>query len=368
MVRIVDRYLFKALSGAFLLGLLILLFLMLAHQCMRLADLLMGQGMDLATLVRVFLLLLPPLFLRTIPMAVMLASVVTFHRLTLDREIVALQSAGISLLRMSRPAFAFSLCAAMLTLLAAYGTRSTEGHSLKSRALGLIKTQVGLLGLSPGKFIEKGGRVVYVESMPTPTDLSGVFIYDPQSDGPLLILARAGRIARAPSSDVVNLLLLDGSLHRRGKGAADHQQIAFSTYALTLGLASNPLDPVAPAPNATQPRTQNAGEETAQTLHDPAAFYKNFSLVATTFLFGMIGVPLGLLAGRAGRLSGVAAGIGLILFYYLLTLLGDHFVAQRWLSPWVAAALPHAILAPVGLILFALAHREPLPPFLSWRG
>ena len=351
MFGIVDRYLFAALSRMFLLGLVILTLLLSASQMPRLLEMLLDRGAGIALLWRVLVTLLPAFLLLTIPMAALFASTLTFTRLTLDLEVVALTSAGMGPLRLTRPVAIFSLIAALLTFGMAL-TQPQEGGSLKSLALDLIKKQGGLGWVTPGRFQESGGRVVYVESMPTPSDLSGIFIYDdPPKADPTLIVARAGKIRHAPNTERVYLQMVEGSLYRHRRSTSEDQRLTFSTYEFQIPLSSaetpKPEDPF-------RPSGMSSGGSTARQQFQR---YKNFSFSAAAGLFGMLGLPLGLLSVRVGRWGGFIAGIGGIVLYYLLVLAGDALAGRGNLSPQIAAVLPHLVLIPLGVALFAIAAR-----------
>src|SRR3569832_1878179 len=78
MLKILDRYVIKELSIPILLGIFILTFLILVQQLLRLMELIIDKGVDLLSVAEIFVYLLPSFFLVTIPMAVMLASIMTF--------------------------------------------------------------------------------------------------------------------------------------------------------------------------------------------------------------------------------------------------------------------------------------------------
>src|SRR5581483_4800686 len=65
-------------------------------------------------------------------------------------------------------------------------------------------------------------------------------------------------------------------------------------------------------------------------------FYKNFSFSLASLVFGIVGVPLGIISGRTGRLGGFTLGIALITFYYLLNTLGDYLITLRIATPFLA--------------------------------
>jgi len=348
MFGIINRYLFLALSRAFLLGLVVLTLLLSANQLLRLLEMLLDRGAGIVLLWRVLVALLPAFLLLTLPMAALFASILTFTRLTLDLETVALASAGIGPARLARPVVVFSLIAALLTFGMALA-QPQEGGSLKSLALDLAKKQVGLGWVTPGRFQESGGRVIYVESMPTPSDLSGIFIYDdpPQAD-PTTIVARSGKVVQAPDAEHISLRMVDGSLHRHRRGTAEDQRLTFSTYEFQIPLSW------AKTRKTEEPPATSGGEVTARQRFQR---YKNFSLSAAAGLFGILGLPLGLLSARIGRWGGFIAGISSIVLYYLLVLVGDALAGRGHLSPQMAAGFPHLVFIPLGVVLFAVTAR-----------
>lgn len=343
-MKVLDRYLLRELSASFALGILVLTLLMLAHQTLRRIDFLFDLGFS--SIGALLMHLLPTFLLFTLPMATLFASVLTFNRLTVDREIGALQAAGIASMRLLLPLAFFSLGATLLTLWMAT-LQPKDPRSFKSLASDLVERSG--LGLEPGRFKEKRGKVVYIESMPTPTDIKGIFVYERVRDGvSTTIVAKSGRIVHKPESDTLTLRLLDGNVYRRtsprlraekSDGPWTTQRLTFGTYEFQLPL-SRPID-LSPPPD------------------DPRAGPKNLSLAFAAALFGLSGLPLGIWAGQAGRLAGFVASIGLIVLYYLLVLVGDTVAGRGWIGPTLSAFIPHGVLIPISLLLFYSIRRFP---------
>ena len=96
------------------IGLLVFTFVLLIDQIPRLLAVLVARSADLATILRVFLNLLPSILAVTIPMAFLLGVLLAFGRLASDSEIVALRAVGVSPLRLLVPVM--MLAAAMTAL------------------------------------------------------------------------------------------------------------------------------------------------------------------------------------------------------------------------------------------------------------
>lgn len=371
MLKILDRYVIKELSIPFLLGIFILTFLILVQQLLRLMELIIDKGVDLLSVAEIFLYLLPSFFLVTIPMAVMLASIMTFNRLSSDNEIIALKSAGVGFYRLIRPAVIFAVIAALLTLFMGVMAQPWSGGSFKSLSLRMLKERAGI-GLEEGKFNGTFSNMIfYVESMPSFTELQGVFIYDLRNpELPVTIVAKKGVLTNNPADQTIELRLMDGQLHRKSKNIENYQRMTFANYDLKFDFSSFEQSPAASTETPTYSQIKEQIEashgEDVKALRLLSDFYKNFSFSMASFLFAIIGVPLGIISGRMGKLGGFAVGVGIITFYYLLNTLGDYLISRRMVPPAIAAGLPHLVLIPFCIYLLVVSSNEKFPKFLNF--
>jgi len=370
MIRILDRYILKELLIPFCFGIFILTFLILIHQLLRLMELVIDKGVDLLSVGQIFLALLPSFFLLTIPMAVLMASVMTFNRLSYDNEIIALKSVGVGFYRFLRPVLLFSVVAALFTLLMGMMAQPWGGGSFKSLAVKILKKRAGV-GIEEGKFNGTFSNImIYVESMPTFTEMEGVFIYDIRDpNAPKIIIAKKGVLLNDPGTAAIEFRLLDGSLHVQGNDGPDYQRVVFETYDLRLDLGSvlqgGNTNLEAPTYQEIKKNVEASGGKDIRALRLLAEFYKNFSFSLASLVFGVIGVPLGIISGRTGRLGGFTVGIGLITLYYLLNTLGDYLITIRIAAPFLAVWVPHLALIPLTLYLMRAMARESYPRFLQ---
>ena len=91
-MRILDRYVIRQLLMPFGIGLLVFTFLFIIPELMRYAEDYIAKGAPLPVVVEVFVALLPMALGLTIPMSLLMALLVTFGRLSADREFVAFQA------------------------------------------------------------------------------------------------------------------------------------------------------------------------------------------------------------------------------------------------------------------------------------
>lgn len=359
-MKLIDRYILKELSLPFLISLLVLLFVMLVNYLLRIMDLLINQGADLISIGELLLFLLPTFLVISLPMAVLIAAIVAFARLTSDNETVVLQANGIGFFRWLIPVGMFSIAIYFLTLYLSFFAQPWGGHSLQNLTITMLRRQISL-GLQPGIFNDLfQNMILYVNDIPAPTKLKGILLFDfRQPDEPRLIVAEEGSILNDPASDLIGFRLRHGSLHTKAKDQENHQRILFATYEFKLDMSpvlNNQIDQGGQAISTQklQERIATSEGRDLQAIQLLEEHYKNFSFPTSCIFFGLIGVPLGLYTKRSGRLGGFAIGLVMILGYYLLSALGDITASSRVLTPIWAAWFPNLILGiiTVGLLLF----------------
>ncbi len=368
-MTIITRYILKELWVPFALSVAVLGFLLVTQQALRLIDLLVNRGVDIGVLLQIFATLLPAFFVITLPVAALMAAIGAFNRLSADREITALRAAGSSIRRLLWPAgvFAAGLCA--LTYALALFGQPWSGTSFRSLTTDLLK-QHATLAIVEGAFNQSlAGMTLYVERVPSANQIEGVLIVDERADGSeWVVLADRGAFLSG-GVEGATLRLHDGSIHRTlADGAGDRYQLArFETYELRLdasrlGLADEPDD----APQSMAALRARAADERRQTGRvspetERALFtaHKDLAFPLATFWFGLLGVPLGLLTGHSGRMSGFGFGILVVGGYYLLLIGANSVAANAWLPMLAAAWLPNLILAVAAVLLAWRLDRMP---------
>ena len=88
MKRILSLYIIREISSLFLLGIFIFTLVLLMGRLIKLTDLVVSYGVPLAAVSRMILYLIPSFLVYTIPMAFLLAVLLSFGRLSADNEII----------------------------------------------------------------------------------------------------------------------------------------------------------------------------------------------------------------------------------------------------------------------------------------
>src|SRR5690606_34924592 len=115
-VSILGRYILRELAGPLLFGLLAFTSLFISVDLVQLVRMAVDYGASLTVVVQLIALRLPQVLVYTLPMAVLLAGILTLSRLSANSEIVAMQAGTVSLYRIVAPVIAVGAAATLVSL------------------------------------------------------------------------------------------------------------------------------------------------------------------------------------------------------------------------------------------------------------
>ncbi|QCK15006.1 LptF/LptG family permease [Mangrovivirga cuniculi] len=105
----IDKLIFKAFIGPFILTLCIVVFILLIQQLLRYMDQIIGKDLGMEVYAELFLNFAYVTTPMALPLAILLSSIMTFGNLGQHFELTAIKGAGISLVRALLPIFIFSV-------------------------------------------------------------------------------------------------------------------------------------------------------------------------------------------------------------------------------------------------------------------
>ena len=103
MLKIIYRTILKELLLSFLLTIAFLNSILMMEKLLRLSKLLTGVGASLFDITRVIILLQPQLMLLTIPMSLLLSTLLVYGRMNMDNEIIVMKASGMNFRRSPYP-------------------------------------------------------------------------------------------------------------------------------------------------------------------------------------------------------------------------------------------------------------------------
>src|SRR5262249_14716408 len=149
------------------------------------------------------------------PMAMLLAILVAFGRLSTDSEITALRASGVSLYQLAPPVATFVVLITLATAGLAWYARPWGNRALRTAMWDLARTRASA-GLKPQVFNDEfPGLIIYAEEIDAGTDhLRHVLIADERdAQQQNSVFAAEGYMISDSDRQTVTLRLLDGAIH-----------------------------------------------------------------------------------------------------------------------------------------------------------
>src|SRR5262250_972176 len=141
MTKILHRYVFRDILVPFGFGLSVFTGILLIARLLRLIELVVTRGVPVVNILKLLSYILPAFLEVTVPMAMLLAILVAFGRLSADSEMVALRSSGLSLYQLVPPVAMFVVLAMVATAGLSIWARPWGNRSLRSALFEIARTR-----------------------------------------------------------------------------------------------------------------------------------------------------------------------------------------------------------------------------------
>src|SRR4030043_2111800 len=107
-------YILKETLPIFFIGLLTFTVILLIDKILKLIELIVNRGVSFSKILMLLLFISPSFLVFTIPMAVLLGTLLSFGRLSGDSEITAFKASGVRLYQLYLPVLLFSIATYLL--------------------------------------------------------------------------------------------------------------------------------------------------------------------------------------------------------------------------------------------------------------
>jgi LPS export ABC transporter permease LptG len=385
-------------------------FVLFTRDVGRLVDLLVRSTTTPGMVAWLFTLLLPPILTVTIPMGVLVGTLIGLSRMGSDSEVTAVRASGMNTTTFLKPVAMLALlgCALGLGCATWLGPRSYRELVRIENAMAALQVSAEI---QPRIFEERfPNMVLYVNDIystdadrwrglfladlqptsqggPAPSQGMGQGSGDPNApaatpaSGPKVTVASSAVTLADPGKDHIQLHMIDGATHEltlpaptdsanpapaapgpvasgpAGSGKDDYVIYGFSQSDITVDL---------PAPEAkvNKPFTEQSMHELlrvpANSVEGRGArieFHRRLAWPVAAIVLAMVAIPLGVSSRKGGKSVGVVLALVLVLFYYLLWMMGLSLARDGRLPAGLGAWLPNIIFAAWGVIAIARAER-----------
>jgi LPS export ABC transporter permease LptG/LPS export ABC transporter permease LptF len=367
------RYVFREVFTPTLLGLAIYTFVLLMNAIFSVAELAIRKNLPVTSVFKLLALSLPQFLALTIPMSVLLGTLIGVGRLSADSEVIALRACGVSYRRILMPVLALGAlgwlaCCCMVIWI------EPQSNFIRHRLATRLMLRSDLRKeLKPRVFFEElPGLLLYSDKVyQGGSSLEYVLLYqtDPQGRD-LITSARRGHLDYDPSTGNLRLLMEAGLTHRSDPTdpedyqvyGADRQMVlreADAGFKLRLRLLK-------------EPQQKNYREQSLKELavtwnkaseidHEPTrrklrgaidvVFHERFAIPAACLVFAVIGFPLGIYNRRGGKSSGITLSLAVVLVYWLILTTGENLATEARVPPLVALWTGNILFTAAGILL-----------------
>lgn len=235
LMKILGRYIFKQIFVGFLVVAFSLLSMLWLTQSLRFVEMVTRQGLPVYLFAEMTSFLMPRIFNILSPIAVFVAVLFVYNRLITDRELVVMQSVGISPLNNAKPAIFFGILLTLFNLYVMnFGIPSAEQHFKELEWQ--VKNNLNQMVLREGEFTQlKGGVTVFIDKHEADNSVKGIFVSDEtKPDIKVTLTAEKGRILKGPKGP--RILFINGVRQELNKKTYQFNSLSFSRYSAEFNL------------------------------------------------------------------------------------------------------------------------------------
>jgi LPS export ABC transporter permease LptG/LPS export ABC transporter permease LptF len=374
MLRTIDRYLIRDTVAPFLLALVVFTFILQIPPLMDVAKKLLEKGVDAYTIFRILATLIPQALGITIPMALLVGLLISLGRLSADREAVALQACGVSLVRLLRPVAVVAIVGWAITTYVMIESIPAGNRRYQEILHDLVSARVET-EVKPRVFFEDfPDLVLYARDVPRGGGgWKELFLSDNrQKDQPVILLAERGRMIMDSRKQEVTLLLEDGSQHRPDKDDNNKYRVEhFRRHTIVLdpstvfpksGAMHGPAEMTIPE---LQAEIEVAKKEGRSPHNLVMAIHQKFSIPVACLVFGLLALSLGVSNRKDGKQASFVIGLGVVFIYWMLMYTGQSMAKAHWIPAEIAMWIPDGLLGIAGLALLYYRHQGGESGFLQ---
>ncbi|MEA3507825.1 MAG: LptF/LptG family permease [Synergistota bacterium] len=355
---LLDRYVICEMANPFLFGVMAFTVLLIAGDLLfQLANLIIEKNVSLGVVIRLFVYRIPEVVVMTLPMASLLAALLTFGRLSSQGEIVALKASGVAFQRVIRPVMFASVLVTVMAML----LNETLVPLSNKAADNIMRFEVARE--RPSMFKEQ------------------VFLRDETGTEGLRRIVYISRLDHADGlmDDVVVQEFKDGELYRivtalRGKWISGQwwledgktfEVAADRSVKLLFSFQKQRL-PVLMSPSQVARSSKKPSEMSAWQLWEHihlmkkqganlqplwVMFHLKLALPWACVILALLGAALGVRPQRTSSGVGLAVSVLIVFFYYVIMSFSRSFGEAGYLSPVLAAWLPNLLFFMIALTL-----------------
>jgi lipopolysaccharide export system permease protein len=337
-----------------LLGFTVLAF---AAQLVALTDLAINRGLETSDVAGLAAYQILPALARSLPFATLVGALIGLGRLGADREILAMQAAGIEPARqLATPVLLFASAATALALVV-----SQIGVPWASRRLDAAFEE--LIAQNPAASLRAGTahafgdfRIEAREVSSRGDELRGVILWVPTIGETFF----AERASVEPAAGGGTRVTLDEGILLTGTTPPAYLRFHHMQHVLPPESSGRTAaERLAGATNAELHAVARDDPDPAQRRNAEVEWHRRVALPIATFWLTALAVPLTLRQQRGSRTAGALSGVVVTVLFYALVQLGNGLLRRSDLSVAAVIWMPIGVLVMVAAFFWAGAFSPP---------
>jgi len=323
-MRILDKYILKELIGPFIFGVCAFSSIFIGTSTLsKIAEYLTKYGASISSVIKLFIYNLPQIVILTFPMSMLLASLLAFGRLSASSEIIAMKSGGISFYRLAVPvfivAFGVSIFATFFNELVVPASSTAYNNVVR------YEIQKDYRPLLQNNIVipeEKDGvieRVTYAHKFDTDSNTMHVVTIQEFNNDQLV------RVENAETGiwDKDKWVLYNGIIYDLTLGEQITRTMYFEQHVVPIRkdpttIVNEQKKPEEMSIKELKQRIKLLQQVHASTIDCEMEMHKRLSIPMASFVFALIGTPLGLQPHRSSSSIGLGLSIIIIFIYYTI--------------------------------------------------
>lgn len=230
-----NKYLFKQSLIPFLLSVAVITTVLFLQFLIRAVDRFLGKGLDVVTIFEYLYLNLAWIIALSVPMSLLISSVMTFGRMAQQNEITALKSAGVNMFNIIKPALWFGTFVAILLCLFNNFILPEMNYNARLLARDIYQKKPEL-SIEPGYFVNMIPQYTMIVKEMDGSDFKDVKIFSKnQQTEQTTIYANQGSLSS--DGNMITIDLKDGEIHEIDLSDYDYyRKIKFSTHQIMISM------------------------------------------------------------------------------------------------------------------------------------
>lgn len=358
-MKTLDRYVFGSFFSSFVLAFLVLSFVLTIGLMVQIVGYIL-DGVPMSLVGEFAAVCFPETLQWTMPLAILVSSVLVFSRMSADSEIAAMRACGVNVLSVIKYPIVFGLCCAMMGVWI-NNEIVPRGHEVRRTLKKKVSITTGLEVLEPGRIIDDFPKVKIYFGAKEGNWLYDLIVVDySNKDVERMITASKALVTsegRDVSLDLYNMTVDPVDAEHPTMARANRFQY-FIKDALkekkytkklkdlrTVELLASLKKMQEEVASVKRHKHEEGKREMLKALRKEYSktgteFSKRIVFALASFCFVLVGIPLGIKAQRKESSVGMAISLGIALGYYLLSMLMMSLQSTYKVHPEIVIFLP----------------------------